>query len=222
MNLEQNTHNSKSELRGLQRSSTPRSTNAGRNYSTFIRWMRFALPITALTILAIVVSWTGMEDVVAPIKTENSNQEMGRNELINPRFESQDQKKQPYTITAAKAFQETENMDLILLQKPVADVSLNDGSWIALEAQDGEYRQGAENLLLQKNVKMYHDAGYTLLTDTIVVNIREQTAETESKITGQGPAGQISAQGMKAIGSEARLIFKGPATLILNESAQHP
>ncbi len=211
----------KQTLRALGRGDSPR-TQSRTNYSKFIRWMRFALPAAAIAILVIVVSWSGMEDAVAPVATEPSGKTIGQNELVKPRFESQDQKNQPYTITADRAFQDPNNLDLVKLEKPVADVSLKDGSWLALEAVNGEYRQGVENLMLQQNVKMYHDAGYTILTDTMAIDIRAQTAETDSNVTGQGPMGSISAHGMKAIGAEGRLIFKGPATLILNQEMEMP
>lgn len=210
----------KTTLRALERATARGTTH--KHYSKIIRWMRFALPAMAIAILVVALSWSGMEDAVAPMKQEKSKQAVGKNELIKPRFESQDKDQQPYTITADRAYQNSENLDVIILENPVADVSLKDGTWVALEALSGEYRQSAANLSLERNVKMFHDAGYTLTTDTIVIDITGEVAETDSDVEGQGPAGQIYAKGLKAIGSERRLIFKGPAKLILNEQLSLP
>ncbi len=217
-------YDQKETLRALNRGDAPRSTARGGagGYSRFIRWMRFILPAAAIAILVIVVSWSGMEDAVKPAETTQSEQAIGKNELVNPRFESQDQKNQPYTITATRAFQDPENLDLVMLENPVADIALKDGNWVALEATSGEYRQGVENLMLRQNVKMYHDDGYTIVTDMLVIDIRGQVAETDSPVNGHGPMGSISAQGLKAIGTDGKLIFKGPATLILNQEMDMP
>ena len=57
------------------------------------------------------------------------------------KFQSEDSDNQPYTITADKATQNSENMDKILLDKPVADISLKGGNWVALKAKQGAYNQ---------------------------------------------------------------------------------
>lgn len=185
--------------------------------------MRFVLPATAIAIMVAILSWSGMEEAVQPIAEDKAPaQTIGKNELIKPRFESQDKKQQAYTITADRAFQNQDDLNTVILENPVADVTLNDGAWIALQSIDGQYNQQTEKLYLSKNVKLYHDQGYSLDMQTLMIDMNAQTADTQSAVTGQGPAGTIQARGMKGIGAEGRLIFLGPATLILNQTMDLP
>ncbi len=190
-----------------------------RSYSLFVRWMRLVLPLAALGIVALLFTWSNLQEETAlPVQEQAEARTIGKNELVNPRFESTDEKKQPYTITARRAIQGESNEDLIILEKPVADMILNNGSWVAIEADKGAYRQDVQRLLLQGNVRLFHDRGYQMETARLHVNLDENYAWSEMDIYGQGPAGTLEAKGLKANNKTGHLIFMGPARLVLNRS----
>ena len=77
-------------------------------YSRTVRWLRLALPLIALGLTAVVFTWNSNTQV-AMIADKNDKKiptTVGKNELLNPRFEGADQKGQPYTLTATRAVQE--------------------------------------------------------------------------------------------------------------------
>ena len=188
-------------------------------YSTFIRSMRIILPLTALSIIAVVISWNLLQDDdIAPVKTEASmTQTIGKNELLNPTFESMDDKNQPYTITAKRALQDT-NDELVLLDQPMADIVLNSGNWLAIKSRQGAFRQESQRLLLKENVTLFHDDGYTVKTEELNVDLKAGTAQTDIPIRGHGPAGTLEANGMKANSKDGTLVFTGPATVVLYDA----
>ena len=191
----------------------------GQRHSKIVRWMRLVLPVVALGFIAIVMSFSGHESRVAPVPREKIlPSSVSRNELINPKFQSEDDKSQPYTITADKAFQESSNMDLVILQQPVADVALKNGQWLAIKAKDGEFIQSTQQLHLKGDVRLFHDDGYELQTDKVDLDAAAQTAHTTSPVSGHGPAGTIHGQGLQADGKTGVLIFTGKSKLILNNS----
>ncbi len=194
-----------------------------RGYSRFIRWMRLVLPLIALTITAIVFAWSNMSDEnIVPVQEQTkAPKTIGKNELLNPRFESTDEKKQPYTITARRALQGETNEDLILLDEPLADILLNSGNWVALEARQGAFRQDNQRLLLKGNVRLFHDRGYQMETAQLQLDLEKNTAWSEEAVYGQGPAGTLEASGLKANSSTGVLVFLGPAKLILNRSVSN-
>ena len=103
--------------------------------------MRLVLPLFALSLLAIVFSWGTFtqDDILPQIDPAEAPQTIGKNELLNPRFESNDDKNQPYTITAKRAIQGETNEDLVILEDPLADILLENGNWIAIKAEQGAY-----------------------------------------------------------------------------------
>lgn len=200
---------------------TARTVARSTRHSSIVRRLRLILPLIAVAIVVVMLAWTDMGGTIEPIpKEEVSPQTIGKNELLNPKFQSEDQKQQPYTITADRAFQESENLDLVILEKPVADVSLKNGAWIAMEAKDGEYLQSTQHLKLRGDVKVFHDKGYELSTDEVDLDVQAQTANTSRPVSGHGPAGTIEGTGMKADGKQGIIVFTGPARMTINNSSQ--
>ena len=206
----------------LVRSEEEIASRASRThlYSRYVRSLRLMLPVVALAIVVVLLVWSDRDS--SPIKAiprdEISPQTASRNELVNPKFQSEDNDSQPYTITADKATQNTENMDMIHLDKPVADINLKSGNWVALKAVQGDYDQKSGVLQLNGDVLINHDTGYELQSETMNINIDDQTMSSEDSVSGHGPAGEISAQGLEADGKTDKVIFKGPAKLILRQS----
>jgi lipopolysaccharide export system protein LptC len=197
------------------------SAAGARGYTKFVRAMRLVLPLLAVGIVGIVVSWPRVEErMTAPPVVAPEQQTVGQNELINPRFESQDSQSQPYTVTAARAVQSSANPDIVFLEKPVGDINLSDGAWIAAEAQKGAFDQKAQTLVLEGAVKLFHDKGYEMKTEKLLVDMAARTAFSDVAVAGQGPAGTLVATGLKADNMKGQVIFTGPVTLTLNSALE--
>lgn len=189
-------------------------------YSAFIRRARLILPVVALIIAAVVFAWGNMGDdsILPSSDPAKVPKSLGKNELLNPRFESTDEKKQPYTITAKRAFQEKSDENLVLLDEPLADILLNSGNWVALEAQKGWFEQDEQKLLLTGEVRLFHDEGYQIETPQLHIDLEKNTAWSDDEVYGQGPAGTLNAQGLRANSTDENLFFTGPAKLVLIRS----
>ena len=206
-----------------KRTASTNTVKVNKGYSRFIRWMRLVLPFVALTLIAIVFAWSNMSDEnIVPLQIqEAAPKTIGKNELLNPRFESTDEKKQPYTITAVRAIQGETNEELIILDEPLADILLNSGNWIALKAKQGAYRQDNQRLLLKGDVRLFHDQGYTIETTQLQLDMEKNMLWSEEAIYAQGPAGSLEAVGMNVNTTTGVFVFQGPAKLILNRSVSN-
>ena len=224
MSEEQNTATLSEEERRerLSQMTQPGTGSANYNpaYSKFIRWMRLVLPLVALTIVAIVFTWSNMKDdnIVSMQDQTQAARSIGKNELLNPRFESVDDKKQPYTITAKRALQGKKNEELVILEEPVADMLLNNGNWVAIEAKQGAFRQDNQRLLLRGNVQMFHDQGYQMTTAQLDLDLDKNIAWSETEVHAQGPMGRLEAKGLKASTEKGLLLFSGPAKLTIYQA----
>ena len=198
-----------------------RTRHHNKSYSKIIKSLQIALPLIAGALIFILLSWQRV-DTIPNETTINDNEQsirtVGKNELLTPRFESEDDKGNPYTITAQRALQgQSSDDDMILLESPVADIALESGNWLAVKASQSAYRQESQRLFMKGNVEMFHDEGYTLSTEEMDVDMKAGTARTDLDVHVQGPKGQIDAKGLEADRPQGLLIFKGPAKLILNE-----
>ncbi len=205
-------------LLNLGRRKRPR---INRRYSFFVRGMRLLLPLAALAIVAVVMAWPRMDDSIAPVpKDEIIPKTAGRNELLSPHFESVSGDKQPYVITASRAVQSLKDQALILLENPVADVTVKPGEILNAKSERGVYRQDTEILVMDGKVNLQHSSGYLMTSERLNISMKDQMAWSELPVHGAGPAGTIAAQGVQADNVKQTLVFTGPAKLILNQSGK--
>lgn len=190
-------------------------TGIDLRYSRLVKRLRLLLPVFAAILAVIVFIVAGPEDINKPVSIESLEPQVGKNELVTPRFESQDENAQPYSVTANRAYQKSEDLNVVELEDPVADMTMKDDTWLALKAQKGEFLQDQQKLSLTGNVRLFHDQGYELLTDQVNIDIPKQTAISTVPVRGHGPVGRIKAAGFEARGDASTLRFTGPAKLTL-------
>lgn len=200
------------------------NTHVNKRYSRIIRRVAIILPVIALILLMTVFNWNSFkDDTITPIQEEAKavvEQTISQNELLNPKFESVDDKGQPFTIIAARATQDKEDDDLVVLEDPDGALKLTNGDKISLRAHHGAFRQTQQKLFLRNKVVMTHqekDAlrGYQMTTEELHIDMATNTAWSATDVAAQGPAGTLEAKGMKASSPNETLIFTGPAKLIL-------
>lgn len=187
-------------------------------WSRFVRRMRFILPLLALGLFAIVFVWGDIQsNNIIPTSEEAAKlaPTIGKNELVNPRFESVDKDNQPFVMTAKRALQDSADENLVMLEEPNGNVKLKSGETITITSERGSFRQNNKMLLLRGGVVMKHDAGYQLQMEEIDVDLNNNTAVSKVDVTGEGPEGTLQAKGLQGTGDTGHIIFNGPAKLIL-------
>jgi len=197
---------------------------SGRNrYSLFVGLMKVVLPAIAVSLILLVIAWPQLT-----FKDDRFRLGMGRLTLdqadsltmLNARYHGVDQRRQPYTITADMATQSKKDDDLIDLELPKADMTMEDGAWLALNARNGEYRRSAELLDLNGGVSLFHDRGFELRSESARIDLDGGTAEGQQPVQGQGAFGTVDAEGFRVLDRGQTIIFTGKSRLILEPDAQ--
>ncbi len=190
-------------------------------YSKFVKLMRLALPLSALAIVVILYLRSGLEEQVikpmeeftkAPALEERS---IARNELLNPRFENISAQNLPYQITADRAVQGEINENLIMLDRPIGKITMEDGEFVTLQSNAGAYRQDTGRFFLEGDVYLEHNGGFTLQMQEAHIDLKQGFAWSEKSLEGAGPDMNIAASGVRANNNTGEVVFSGPATLTL-------
>jgi lipopolysaccharide export system protein LptC len=190
-------------------------------YSKFVRLMRFILPLLAIGIIGLVMSWPKVEETMKTIPHEaGMPQNVAKNELVEPRYEGADEKNQPFAVTAHRAMQSGQDPDVVLLELPQGESTLNDGTLVKISADKGQYQQKAQKLLLEGNVTLGQSGEYEFRTEKLLLYLKYREAWSDAKVTGKGPAGTLEASGLHATGENNLLIFTGPVKLVLTGSVK--
>lgn len=202
----------------------PAQRRASTRYSLFVNLMRFVLPAVALALIAAVVVWPQLHDdgkmrfhldfaKIAPQAAKSLT-------MVKPRFTGLDSGKRPYTVTAESASQQSGGSPLVDLEKPVADVTLKDGTWVALRSAEGTYNQSSHDLELRGEVSLFQDKGYEFRTARAHLNLRDGVAHGDAPVEGQGPFGHLTSAGFRISQHGKYVVFTGPAHLTIYPGAE--
>jgi lipopolysaccharide export system protein LptC len=201
----------------------PRTADIRRSvekYSRFVSLMKIILPGFAILLVALVIILPQMRDVPDDLSADIvvTPGEAGDSlSLVNARYFGTDDSGQPFSVTA-QSVREGET-DRITLDGPQADISLNDGTWLMVGADNGLYHRETQVLDLEGAVNLFQDQGYELHTDAATVLLKQGQARSSTPVRSQGPFGRMESQGFELEDKGKTLHFTGPAKLVLNSGA---
>lgn len=192
------------------------------HYARATRLLKLIMPTVAAILIGAVAVWPQIrsDDNKLPLAAaEVSPEEIENLAMINARFMGIDGRNQPFTVTAEMATEVSPDSRQVHLSAPKADITLENGTWLALTADNGVFRQLDQTVELEGHVNMFHDAGYEFETTTAFVDLTQGAAFGFEPIDGQGPFGTIAAEGFQVFDEGERVIFTGNATLVLRPKA---
>jgi lipopolysaccharide export system protein LptC len=133
--------------------------------------------------------------------------------MINPHLQGVDNNNQTYNISAKTATQDkAERMSLKAIN---ADITLKGGGWISLTAEEGGVDRVTNMLDLKGNINIFNQDGYEFNTNEAHADMKNNFLYGNTKITGQGPLGNISGDSFSVEDKGASIKLKGNVKLIL-------
>lgn len=192
-------------------------------YSLFVGVMKVLLPAAAAIFIMLLLAWPELTPDKDGFDLKLSELAIDQPEgltMLNARFAGIDSRNQPFLVTADVASQAKDDESVIALELPKADITLEDGTWVALSARDGRYDRDQQTVDLVGEVSFFHDEGFELHTETASFDLDEGTATSRETVTGQGIFGQIESTGFDSFDQGDRIIFSGPTRLLLYPDAR--
>lgn len=182
--------------------------------------MKILLPTAAAALILLVIVWPDLTGHVSRFRiTMSETEALGpatTQRLIEPRFTGADTANRPYNLTAETAATAVDDDSLVTLERPKADITLGDGSWVALIAETGMFLREEEVLHLSGGVDLFHDRGYQFRTASAVIDLRNRTAFGSDPVEAMGPFGRLEAAGFQVLDDARRVVFTGKARLVLD------
>ncbi len=188
------------------------------SYSRFVTLMKICLPAGALALAGLLVLWPQMQvsdKGLRPGVASVGPRDADNLRMVNARFAGLNKKTMPYTVTAPLATQDSPQADEIELSNPKTDITLKDGSWLAVTADKGRYFQSRQTLDLFGMVNLFHDSGYEFQSTRAHIDLVAGIAEGDQPVTGQGPFGELTAEGFRISDKGKTIHFTGTAKLVI-------
>lgn len=150
------------------------------------------------------------------IKAQIKTQDLENLYMVKARYLGSDEKSRSYTLSAESARQVNASSDLIALEGPKAQITLQDKSKISMRANAGAFYKIKKLLVLFGDVNITHSNGYTVKTDEMEINMTKGSAKGTKPVRAFGPLGTLSAAGFRILGNGKRVLFTGKARLTIN------
>ncbi len=193
-----------------------------RGYSRFVNLTKFFLPVVALALVALVIAWPHLDSEDLRFRLGFAAIKLGVTEdpsMINPRFVGADKNDRAYSLTADLARRLSGEPARVELEMPKADITLSNGTWLVLTADTGVFGSAEQKLNLSGAVNLYHDSGYEFRTQRAAIDLAAGQAEGNDPIEGQGPFGQLKADGFRLVDHGKVIHFTGKAQLLMRSGA---
>lgn len=194
-------------------------------YSRFVSLMKVFLPTLALLLIGLIVVWPYLQSKESRFRIGFSGLMLSGTEdpnMVNARYQGTDKNSRMYTITADLAKNLLDGTTAVELEMPKADMVLEDGSWLVLTANTGVYTRDAATLNLAGGVNLFHDSGYEFRTSKATINLTEGLAEGNEKVEGQGPFGDLKAEGFRLVDKGKIIKFTGKARMVIFPGMNKP
>jgi lipopolysaccharide export system protein LptC len=182
-----------------------------QTYTGLVRRLRVALPVAAVCMLAAVMIWPHFDPAQAPKRHANA----APPEMNHSHFAGVDKKNRPYTITADRAVQTATSSNDVDLTKPVGKLTLQNGAWITISADQGQYKEDPGMITLEGDVVMTHENGYQVKTESASIDLDDGVAWSDRPTTGQGPRGEVEGEGFRMVQEGDKIIFTGKSRLVM-------
>lgn len=199
----------------------PRALGAAQfRASRLVVLMKLVLPALALAIIALIISWPQL----IPDHTKFRLGDKMKNVLVaatdglsmdQPRYVGVDEEHRPYEVTATRASQDGHNDDRLDLVNPQADLAVSEGEWMALSAATGVYDKKQQTIDLSGGVTVFHDRGYTVMSDTARVLLDKGMATSDDPVSAHGQSGIATGEGFRIYDRGERIVFTGKSKVVL-------
>jgi lipopolysaccharide export system protein LptC len=187
-----------------------------------MRAAKYLLPILAIGVAALIFVWSQANLPIIRLRIADSEvapREVDAVSMASPRFAGTDAMNRQYTVTADTATQSPDNDDIIQLQQPKADILMENGAKVRVDADSGVYRRGQKLLDLSGTVTLQEERGYDFRTTQAHVDFDKNLASGEARVDGTMPQGTLTGEGFRIEENGARLFLLGRSRMVLDSDA---
>nr|QMS47988.1 hypothetical protein WG33_0187 [uncultured bacterium] len=198
----------------MRRGDSERAFRRARVHSRIVRMLRVVVPFGAIAVAGGFILWTWFNPMRMLLEVPD---DIAGNMVVSgtkitmqqPRISGFTRDSRPYEFTATAAAQDLTKPDLVELNDLHGKVGMKDNSTVEVTARGGVYNSKQEVLQLGQNTVVTSTAGYKVLIDNAVIDIRGTTLTTDDPVQVEMNGGRLGAQRMEGLESGNVLRFHG-------------
>ena len=180
-----------------------------------IRVLKVALTVLAAVLILLLVLWPQLPTGTDRLRIAFADLDVTGDDLsmINARYVGTDRNSRPFSITADAVRHPVPGQGMLKLESPQADIHLQDGSWVMVTADEGDYNVDDRLLNVTGAVRLFHDSGYEFLSSNANIDLGQNIVSGPNRITGHGPFGELEGEGFRFSKDGKTLVLTGNSRL---------
>jgi lipopolysaccharide export system protein LptC len=190
-------------------------------HSRRVALLKRLLPVIGIALLLLIAVWPRLAplwDRMRLIFPAIDLREARQLRMLNPHYAGLDRQGRPFVVNAAVGRQVPDRQDLMSLETPRADMKTHAGGDVVVTAATGIYQSQAQILDLFGEVTLVDQNGTRFITDTARVDVANNAADGADPIAGEGPSGDVKAQGFQIRDKGDTIIFTGKSDMLLKQA----
>lgn len=190
-----------------------------------LRKIQIGLGLFACVVLITVLAWPYLKEEGMFLSAKKASQigllgkdfDFKKKQLVNPRFEGEDDKERPYVLEARLATQKGEGeVDLV---EPKGTLNATDEEQVTLVAEKGNLTQDNTHLFLEGNVVL-QGQGCVTTTDQAEADFKTKQAQGDQQVTSKCKEGTITGVGFAIDQNQGTILYKGRPHMVLHSTKQ--
>jgi lipopolysaccharide export system protein LptC len=190
-----------------------RAFASASRHTKFVNFLRKALPVFALLVLATYFISTRLATSISigdmNASIEGFEVKDGNLRMVNPKLEGADKKNGKYVIGADYADQDIKNPNLIKLHAIKADLAAIDGGWSRMTAVRGRFDNKTGRLVMQDKIDIATSSGVSGTLTHATLDTKNQVIRSHRPVSFVLPNGTIRANALTFYSAKHTLTFRG-------------
>ncbi len=179
-----------------------------RRRDRLARVLTLVLPVISVaTAGSLIYGWAQPGGRVVPVEGEMTADVVAS----DVQYDGRDDKGRRFSITALSMSHIKGDDRHISLKKPLADITMSSGAYVALAANESILDRDAGLMSLSGDVTLFHDTGLSFQTDSAIIDLMARTAEGNDVVEGQNGDGELISQGFRVLDDGDTIEFTGKA-----------
>lgn len=208
----------------LRRFTPQRRRRASRAYSAWVAMLRWLVPLVVVGLILAVFGWSEIDQRLNPVPDTPPIAITTEPDSVvrDPRYIGTDAADRPFSLfgSAAQGDGSLDTSETINMDNPDGEITLEDGTWLAVRAAHGRLNQRDQLLSLMGAVEIFRDDGTMVETDEVHVDLETQDAWGDEPIRVRTPGLEVVAQGFRVENGGEAVVFLGQSALVLRPNSE--
>lgn len=193
-------------------SPTERAFREAERHSARVRMLRKAIPLGCAVVVALVVVARFLNPfrvVEADFAVATTALQGSKLTMEQPKVAGFKKDNKAYEVVADSAVQDLKKPSVVELNKPVARIEMQKGTWARMSAQRGVYDSTTDQLNVSDDVNFKTDTGMEMKLRSAQIELKKGTLTTKDPVDVTLPNGWVKADRLTILDSGKSAVFEG-------------